>query len=82
MRNLENVRLKCHLGNILKEQGISALRLSKDIKYRRSTINDLINNTDMDKRRIPAQLIAKLCVYLDKEPNDLFSIEYVSDKPK
>lgn len=66
--------LQCNLGNILKEKGISALQLSVDIEHRRSTINDLINNRDMSNKRIPAQLITRLCVYLDVTPNDLFTV--------
>ncbi|MFD1957146.1 helix-turn-helix domain-containing protein [Paenibacillus thailandensis] len=68
--------LHCNLGDILKKKGISALQLSKDLDHRRSTINDLINNRDIDSRRIPAQLIARLCVYLNITPNDLFSVKH------
>ena len=70
----QNVSLHCRLGEILKEKGISAAQLSKDIDHRRSTINELINNQDIMNKRIPAQLIARLCVYLDVTPNDLFVI--------
>jgi DNA-binding Xre family transcriptional regulator len=66
--------LYCMLGEIMKEKGVSALQLSKDLNHRRSTINDLINNNDMSNRRIPAQLIARICVYFDITPNDLFRI--------
>lgn len=78
---MTNAKLKCHLGEILKERGISALQLSKDINFRRSTINNLINNRDMDSRRIPAQLIAKLCDYLDVTADDLFTVEYTPTPP-
>ncbi|WP_256710825.1 helix-turn-helix transcriptional regulator [Paenibacillus sp. FSL A5-0031] len=68
------VNLCCNLGEILKQKGISALQLSKDLNHRRSTINDLINNKDISTKRIPAQLIARICSYLDITPNDLFTI--------
>ncbi|MFC5650921.1 helix-turn-helix domain-containing protein [Paenibacillus solisilvae] len=68
------VSLHCTLKDILKEKDISALQLSKDIDHRRSTINDLINNKDIDVKRIPAQLIARLCAYLDVTPSDLFKV--------
>ncbi|MFD0675298.1 MULTISPECIES: helix-turn-helix domain-containing protein [unclassified Paenibacillus] len=66
--------LHCTLGEILKEKGISALQLSKDIDHRRSTINDLINNREISSKRIPAQLIARICVYLEITPNELFQV--------
>lgn len=71
--------LRCNLGEILKKKGVSALQLSKEIEHRRSTINDLINNNDIDSRRIPAQLIARVCAYLDVTPNELFTVIY--EKP-
>lgn len=72
--NFENVRLYCRLGEVLKEKEISAAQLSKDIGHRRSTINEIINNQDIMTKRIPAQLIARVCVYLKVTPNDLFII--------
>jgi putative transcriptional regulator len=68
--------LRCNLGEILKEKGVSALHLSKEVEHRRSTINDLINNNDIDSRRIPAQLIARICAYLNVTPNELFTVVY------
>ncbi|CDN42194.1 helix-turn-helix transcriptional regulator [Paenibacillus sp. P22] len=70
----EPAELRCNLGEILKARGISALKLSKDVDHRRSTINDLINSRDLNSKRIPAQLIARICVYLDVTPNDLFTV--------
>ncbi|MDO3675545.1 helix-turn-helix domain-containing protein [Paenibacillus ehimensis] len=72
--DINDVRLHCHLGEIIKKKNISALKLSTEIKYRRSTINDLINNVDMENKRIPAELIAKLCAYFNITPNELFSV--------
>ncbi|WP_169083251.1 helix-turn-helix domain-containing protein [Paenibacillus sp. PL91] len=72
--NQNPVNLRCNLGELLKQKGISALQLSKDLDHRRSTINDLINNKDISTKRIPAQLIARICAYLDVTPNELFTI--------
>lgn len=72
--NFDNVTFICKLGEILKDRGISAAQLSKDIEHRRSTINELINNQDIMNKRIPVQLIARLCIYLNVTPNDLFVI--------
>ncbi|MGR9527380.1 helix-turn-helix domain-containing protein (plasmid) [Priestia megaterium] len=49
----------------LEEQDISVRKLSEEINERRDTINDLANNRDMNNRRIPASLLAKLMMYFD-----------------
>jgi DNA-binding Xre family transcriptional regulator len=74
MNQLENVVLICRLREILIERNISANKLSNDIIERRSTLNNLINNKEMDKRQIPARLIAKLCFYLNITPSELFEV--------
>ncbi|GKV57020.1 hypothetical protein NCCP2222_29670 [Sporosarcina sp. NCCP-2222] len=72
--NIENVMLNCRLKDILHSKNLSANKLSNDIDERRTTINDLVNNKEMEKRQIPARLIAKLCAYLDITPSDLFEV--------
>jgi DNA-binding Xre family transcriptional regulator len=67
--------LHCRLGEILKEKEMSALQLSMEVKHRRATINDLINNREMNKKRIPAQLIARICTVLDITPDQLFRVK-------
>lgn len=80
-RNVNNVILYCNLKELMKEKKLSANYLSNEIQERRSTINDMINNRDMDKRQIPARIIAKLCVFLDISPNDLFEVtEFKSEE--
>lgn len=79
---MDNVLLICNLRELLSRKNISANKLSHDINERRSTINDLINNKQMDKRQIPARLIAKICIYLDVSPSDLFEIGYNIEKMK
>lgn len=68
------VILICNLKTILQQKGISANQLANSIQERRSTINDLINNNDMDRRQIPARLFAKLCDFLDVTPSELFEV--------
>ncbi|MGC6588063.1 helix-turn-helix domain-containing protein [Paenibacillus sp. Dod16] len=57
---------------------VSGLKLSKDIDHRRSTINELIHNKEMENKRIPASLIAKLCAYFDVTPNELFEVRFIT----
>ncbi|WP_019912990.1 helix-turn-helix domain-containing protein [Paenibacillus sp. HW567] len=66
--------LHCKLDNILKEHGISVLKLSKEIGHRRTTIMELMHNTTMEKKKISAALIMKLCLYFDLSHNDLFEV--------
>ncbi|MEK3795611.1 hypothetical protein MKX42_28090 [Paenibacillus sp. FSL R7-0204] len=35
---------------------------------------ELVHNTNMDKKKISAELIMKLCLYFEVSPNDLFEI--------
>lgn len=82
--DLDNVILKCHLRDIMNAyndgEGISGNQLSKLINERRSTLNELAGNYDMDSRRIPARLVAKLCVFFDVSTSDLFTVKYVNEK--
>jgi DNA-binding Xre family transcriptional regulator len=73
------VILHCHLSEIIeaKHKDLSINALSKAVGFRRDTITDLLNNHEMDKRRIPAQLIANLCEYFNITPNELFSLKKV-----
>ena len=73
---IELVQLKCNLKKILESQNVSVNFLSKEINERRSTLNDLVNNKEMDKRMIPARIIAKLCCYLDVDICELFTVTY------
>jgi len=71
---LENAKLQCHLKKYLEERDISVRKLSEEINERRDTINDLANNRDMNNRRIPASLLAKLMMYFDVTLDDLFTL--------
>lgn len=74
MQEIEKAILVCKLKGILAEKNISANKLSNAINERRSTINDLINNKEMEKRQISARLIAKICCYLNVTPSELFEV--------
>lgn len=67
---MEQAILHCKLEQLIENAGISALQLSEDIGHRRSTINDLVHNKDIENKRIPSSLIVKLCVYFDITLND------------
>ena len=71
---MDNVKLHCHLKEVLRERGLSEKKLSEEIGERTKTINDLANNKDMNSRRIPASLLAKLLTYLDVSFNELFTV--------
>ncbi|KJD43100.1 MAG: helix-turn-helix domain-containing protein [Bacillota bacterium] len=67
--------LHCKLDEILKQHdNMSVLKLSEEIGHRRTTIMELVHNSNMEKKKISATLITKLCVYFDITPNDLFEI--------
>lgn len=66
--------LYCKLETILKEHDISVLKLSKEIGHRRTTIMELMHNTNMEKKKISAELIMKLCLYFEISPNELFEV--------
>ncbi|MCP3747568.1 MULTISPECIES: helix-turn-helix domain-containing protein [Paenibacillus] len=71
----QNYILYCKLDEILKRHdNMSVLKLSEEIGHRRTTIMELLHNTNMEKKKISASLITKLCVYFDVTPNDLFEI--------
>ncbi|WP_257148471.1 helix-turn-helix transcriptional regulator [Bacillus sp. AFS073361] len=73
--------LRSHLKEVMEKdfRGISANKLAATIGERRSTLNDLINNKDMETRHIPARLIAKLCVWFKITPSDLFSVIVINE---
>jgi DNA-binding Xre family transcriptional regulator len=77
--NYENFRLHCHLKSLMNKKGISANALSKEIGERRSTLNDLIRNKDIENRYVSTRLIVKLCLYFDVTPSDLFSIVEIDE---
>ncbi|MNW28940.1 hypothetical protein D3C74_57810 [compost metagenome] len=71
----QNYTLHCKLSEILKtHDNMSVLKLSEEIGHRRTTIMELVHNTNMDKKKVSTSLIVKLCLYFDITPNDLFEV--------
>ncbi|TYS68829.1 helix-turn-helix transcriptional regulator [Sutcliffiella horikoshii] len=72
--------VRSNLKQLIEERGISANKLAAELNERRSTLNDLIANNNMNNRHIPARLIAKLCIFFDVSPSVLFSIVEVNEE--
>ncbi|HEY4623934.1 MAG TPA: helix-turn-helix transcriptional regulator [Solibacillus sp.] len=67
--------LRFNLQKLLDEKGMSGNALARAINERPATLHDLIENRDMENRRVPARLIEKLCVFFEITPNELMYIE-------
>ena len=65
-------RLKLNIEGILQEKHISKNRICKDLDIPRSNFNRYCRG---DYQRIDANLVCKLCYYLDLQPGDLLSYE-------
>lgn len=63
--------LHIRLQEILQEKGISRARVCKDLDLQRTNLNRYYRD---QFQRIDANLIVKLCDYLDCEVGDLFEI--------
>ena len=66
--------LELHIEELLKEKGISKNTICKDLDIPRSNFNRYCKN---EFQRLDAQLICKLCSYLDCSIDEL--IEYVKN---
>lgn len=69
---MEYGKLVFHIEEILKETGISKNKICKALDIPRTNFNRYCNN---QFQRIDAQLVCKLCSYLDVEVGEL--MEYV-----
>lgn len=65
-------RLEFNIEQILKEKNISKNRICKDLDIPRSNFNRYCQNKF---QRIDANLICKLCHYLDLDVGDLISYQ-------
>lgn len=65
-------RLELNITQILKEKNISKNQICKDLDIPRSNFNRYCRG---DFQRIDANLVCKLCYYLDLQPGDLISYE-------
>lgn len=70
---MSNVAIHCNLKEILDERGISMRELARAIDYRRETVRQLCNN---DIERLPLEMLARICGYLDVEPGDILTIKH------
>ena len=68
-------RLELRINELLKEKRVSKNRICKDMDIPRANFNRYCRN---DFQRIDANLICKLCYYLDVDVSDLV----VYKKPK
>jgi len=64
------------LPELLGEKGISRARLCKDLDLQRTNVNRYYRD---NFQRIDANLIVRLCEYLDCEVGDLFEIREKDD---
>ena len=63
-------KLEFNIDKILKKKGISKNRICKDLDIPRSNFNKYCRS---DFQRIDANLVCKLCYYLDIDIGDLIS---------
>jgi putative transcriptional regulator len=64
--------LKCHLSTLLGERKLKVAEVARDTGVNKNTIHRLYNET---ATRIDLEVIEKLCVYLNIDMNELFSLE-------
>lgn len=65
-------KLEFNIDKILKRKGISKNRICKDLDIPRSNFNRYCRN---DFQRIDANLVCKLCLYLNLDVGDLISYQ-------
>lgn len=66
--------LELHIEKLLKEKGISKNKLCKELDIPRANLNRYCRN---EFQRLDAQLICKLCWYLECKVEEL--IEYIKE---
>jgi putative transcriptional regulator len=72
-----NVKVRCHLKQILKQKKIKQSELAVQAKIRASTISDLCNK-EID--RIYISTVERICAVLNIQVGDLLKLEEQSDK--
>ncbi|WP_342415609.1 helix-turn-helix transcriptional regulator [Paenibacillus sp. FSL R10-2782] len=66
------MEIRSNLLTILNEKDITIRQLSKNIDYRYETVRSLCHN---QIERLPLDLLAKICVYLDIRIEDILTLE-------
>lgn len=64
--------IKCHLSTLLGEKKLKVAEVARDTGVNKNTLHRLYNET---ATRIDMEVIEKLCLYLEIDISDLFSIE-------
>jgi len=64
--------IKCHLSTLLGERKLKVAEVARDTGVNKNTIHRLYNET---ATRIDLEVIEKLCVYLNIDMNELFSLD-------
>ncbi len=64
--------IKCHLSKLLGEKRLSIADVSRDTGINRGVITRLYHETAI---RVDLEVVEKLCLYLECDLTDLFSLE-------
>jgi len=72
MRIITLNMIKCHLSTLLGERKLKVAEVARDTGVNKNTIHRLYNET---ATRIDLEVIEKLCVYLNIDMNELFSLD-------
>lgn len=64
--------IKCHLSKLLGEKRLSIADVSRDTGINRGVITRLYHETAI---RVDLEVVEKLCLYLECDLADLFSLE-------
>lgn len=71
--------LKCHLSKLMGEKRLSIADVSRETKINRGVITRLYHETAI---RVDLEVVEKICIYLECNIEDLFSIERDSIDPQ
>ena len=71
--------LHMRLPELLSEKGISKTRLCKDLDLQRTNVNRYYRN---EFQRIDANLVVRLCEYLDCDVSELWELKNSEEKGK
>jgi transcriptional regulator with XRE-family HTH domain len=65
-----------HLKDLLRIKGFSQKRLAENLNVQSSTVNQWVNG----KREPEFDVLLKICVFLDVEPNELLGYKKAKNK--
>lgn len=67
--------IKCHLSKLLGEKRLSIADVSRDTGINRGVITRLYHETAI---RVDLEVVERLCLYLNCDLSELFSLEFDS----